>query len=143
MTTLLPDKYADPECETAHRSTFAPPTKCPVKPVFPPGVREEDFASAIQDFISAVGDKAVFVNEALSDYIDPYDVWEADEGKRKMPSAAVWSVVPAHLRLLPAPPLLTYDEIVLPRPMNSEKSYGSLTNTRFPYGPSLEGKILG
>lgn len=89
MTTVLPDKYSDPEYEKAHRQTFAP-QRNPVKPVLPPGVRESDFAQAIQEFIAVVGEGSVFVGEALTDYVDPYDIWEADEQKRKVPSAAVW-----------------------------------------------------
>ncbi|KAH8901818.1 FAD-linked oxidase-like protein [Coniochaeta sp. PMI_546] len=89
MTSVLPDKYSDPEYERAHRATFAPPQRNPLKPVLPPGVRDSDFSQAIQDFIGVVGERNVFIGEALSDYVDPYDIWEADEQKRKMPSAAV------------------------------------------------------
>lgn len=90
MTSVLPDKYSDPEYERAHRATFAPPQRNPLKPVLPPGVRDSDFSQAIQDFIGVVGERNVFIGEALSDYVDPYDIWEADEQKRKVPSAAVW-----------------------------------------------------
>ncbi len=90
MTSVLPDKYPDPEYETAHRSLFERATKHPIKKVFPPGVREEDFARAIQDFVAVVGEGAVFIDAGLSDYIDPYDIFEADDDKRKTPSAAVW-----------------------------------------------------
>lgn len=90
MTSVLPDKYTNPEYEKAHRDTFSPPTKNPVRKVLPPGVRESDFKQAIKELIAVVGEGGVFVGEALSDYIDPYDIWEADEEKRKMPSAAVW-----------------------------------------------------
>ncbi|KAL1848912.1 hypothetical protein VTK73DRAFT_9983 [Phialemonium thermophilum] len=89
MTSVLADKYADAEYEEAHRNTFKPPTAHPVKPVLPPGVRAEDFDKALKEFQGAVGDGAVYVGAALSDYVDPYDLWESDEGKRKMPSAAV------------------------------------------------------
>lgn len=140
MTTQLPDKYDDPACETAHRNTFAPPKKCPVKPVLPPGVREEDFSSAIKDFISVVGAEAVFINEALSDYIDPYDVWEAEEGKRKVPGAAVWFVCPrpiiAMLELNHS-----YRSLALHLPMNSKRSCELPTNTPYRCGPSHEGRI--
>ena len=93
MSTAIPQTYPDPEYEAAHRTTFSP-TKNPVKNVLPPGVREEDFARALEEFSSVVGKGAVFVGEALSDYIDPYDVWEDNEEKRRVPSAAVWSVPP-------------------------------------------------
>lgn len=89
MTSVLPDKYTIPEYERAHRATFAPPQRNPVKPVLPPGVRESDFAQVVKEFTAVVGEGSVFVGEALSDYIDPYDIYEADAQKRKMPSAAV------------------------------------------------------
>lgn len=93
MSTTIPETYADPECEAAHQATYERVPRHPIKPVLPPGVSEADFAQVIQQFSDAVGKNAVFINEGLSDYIDPYDVNEADDGKRKVPSAAVWSAV--------------------------------------------------
>ncbi len=52
----------------------------------------DEFDNAISEFVSIVGEDNVFVGEGLSDYVDPYDIWEADEQKRKTPSAAVWYV---------------------------------------------------
>lgn len=98
MTSVLPDKYAIPEYEDAHRATFAPPQRHPVRPVLPPGVRESDFAQVIKEFAAAVGEGSVFVGEALSDYVDPYDINEADAQKRKMPSAAVCPASTEELR---------------------------------------------
>jgi len=92
MTSTLPDKYTDPEYEQAHRSTFQRSPKHPIPKTLPPGVSEDDFARALQDFISVVGKDSVFIDGGLSDYVDPYDIWEADESKRKVPSAAVWLV---------------------------------------------------
>ncbi|KAK3329103.1 hypothetical protein B0H66DRAFT_487938 [Apodospora peruviana] len=89
MSTVLPKTYPDPEYEQAHLDTYEREPRHPIKPVLPPGVREADFAQAVQDFIAVVGKDAVFVDEGLSDYIDPYDVNEASETKRKVPSAAV------------------------------------------------------
>ncbi len=83
MTTVLPSKYSDPVYETAHQSTFSRPPKHAIKKVLPPGVREEDFARAIQDFVAVVGQESVIIDGGLSDYVDPYDVWEADESKRE------------------------------------------------------------
>lgn len=91
MTSVLPPRYDDPEYEKAHKDTFTLPLQQkPVKTVLPPGVRSEDFTQAIKDFSAAVGEESVFVGEALSDYVDPYDLWPDIEGKRKVPSAAVW-----------------------------------------------------
>jgi len=90
MSTAIPKTYPDPEYEDAHQATYERKPRYPIKQVLPPGVREKDFAQAIQDFIAAIGQDAVFVNEALSDYIDPYDVHEHEDDKRKVPSAAVW-----------------------------------------------------
>ena len=89
MSTTLPKTYPHADYEAAHQSTYERAPRHPIKPVLPPGVREADFAKALEGFIGAVGKDAVFVGEGLSDYIDPYDVHEADESKRKVPSAAV------------------------------------------------------
>jgi hypothetical protein len=89
-TTITAATYPDAAYEAAHQATYERAPRHPIKPVLPPGVREADFALAIQEFIDAVGKDAVFVKEGLTDYIDPYDVHEADETKRKVPSAAVW-----------------------------------------------------
>lgn len=91
MSTILPQTYPDPEYEKAHQDTYERTPRFPIKPARPPGVREEDFLQAIQEFIGAVGGDAVFIDEGLSDYIDPYDIHEGDgDGRRKVPSAAVW-----------------------------------------------------
>lgn len=90
MSTTLPDTYPDADYEAAHQETYERAPRHPIKPVLPPGVREADFHKAAEEFIAIVGKEAVFINECLSDYIDPYDVNEADETKRKVPSAAVW-----------------------------------------------------
>jgi hypothetical protein len=94
MSTTIPPTYPDADYEAAHRATYEQTPRHPIKPVLPPGVREADFAKAVQEFVDVVGKDAVFINEGLSDYIDPYDVNEADDTKRKVPSAAVWSVTP-------------------------------------------------
>lgn len=90
MTSTLPTKYADPEYEKAHRDTFTIPIRDPIKPARPPGVRDEDFDQAIKEFAAVIGKGSVFVGDALTDYVDPYDLWPDVEGKRKVPSAAVW-----------------------------------------------------
>jgi hypothetical protein len=88
-TTIIPNTYPDPDYEAAHLATYERKPRHPIKPALPPGVREADFAQAIQDFIAVVGKDSVFVDGGLTDYIDPYDVHEAEEGKRKVPGAAV------------------------------------------------------
>ncbi len=90
MTTRLPSKYADPVYQEAHRGVFEHPSKHEVPQILPPGVAQEDFQLAIREFCSAVGEGFVFIGHALSDYIDPYDPYESDETKRRIPSAAVW-----------------------------------------------------
>lgn len=89
MSTTLKGTCVDAEYEDAHEGTYERKPRYAIKPVFPLGVPEVDFTQAIQDFISIVGLDAVFIGEALSDYIDPYDIHEAEDGKRKVPSAAV------------------------------------------------------
>lgn len=100
MSTTIPPTYPDADYEAAHQATYERAPRHPIKSILPPGVREADFAKAVQEFIAVVGEDAVFIGDGLSDYIDPYDVNEADESKRKVPSAAVWSVT--HSPFLPS-----------------------------------------
>ncbi|KAL4924615.1 FAD-binding oxidoreductase [Aspergillus undulatus] len=89
MTTTLPSStYPSVEYESAHRATFAPPKK-DLPALLPPGVSQLDFEQALGELITIVGVESVFVGKALIDYVDPYDVYEDDESKRKVPSAAV------------------------------------------------------
>lgn len=89
MTSSPPSKtYADPDYEAAHRETFAAP-KTKIPDVLPIGVTKATFDAAIKDLVSAVGVASVFVGEALAHYVDPYDVYEDDESRRRVPSAAV------------------------------------------------------
>jgi hypothetical protein len=90
MSTQLSSKYPDPEYQEAHRGVFDHPSRRPIRKVLPPDVGEEDFTRAIEELVSAVGRDFVFVDEALSDYVDPYDPYQDDPEKRKTPSAAVW-----------------------------------------------------
>ncbi|OAL33086.1 hypothetical protein AYO20_07568 [Fonsecaea nubica] len=90
MTSKLPvNTYADPEYDRAHQKTFAPPKIAPIKSVLPPNVTRADFETALRDLIAIVGRTQVFIGDALAHYIDPYELYENDESKRKMPSAAV------------------------------------------------------
>ena len=77
-----------PTYESAHRATFSPPKK-DIPAVLPPGVSQVDFEQALGELITVVGLENVFVGEALVDYLDPYDVFEHEGGRRKVPSAAV------------------------------------------------------
>ena len=90
MTSKFPQNtYPYAEYEQAHQETFAPP-QVPIKHVLPPGMSETAFSQAISEFSHVVGKDQVFIGEALAHYIDPYDIWEEDESKRKLPSGAVW-----------------------------------------------------
>lgn len=91
MTSTLPEiTYTDTEYENAHRQTFSLPAATPIKSVLPPGLSQAEFDAALRELIGVLGKTAVFVNEALADYVDPYEVYVHDEAKRKLPSAAVW-----------------------------------------------------
>ncbi|KAK4185400.1 putative vanillyl-alcohol oxidase [Podospora australis] len=79
----------DPAYEAAHESTYERQPRHPITPVLPPGVSQEAFDKAITAFIAILGKESVFIGPGLSDYIDPYDIHEADPSKRKVPSAAV------------------------------------------------------
>ncbi|KAJ5554710.1 D-lactate dehydrogenase [Penicillium frequentans] len=49
----------------------------------------EDFKLAIEEFVSALGSDGVVIGEALSDYVDPYELYEDKDSERKVASAAV------------------------------------------------------
>ncbi|KAM6508080.1 hypothetical protein FSOLCH5_013279 [Fusarium solani] len=90
MTTRTPkDTYAQPEYEEAHLATFAAPKGYPIESVLPPDVKRETFEQALAEFVDAVGKDYVFIGDALSHYIDPYDIYIDDSERRRMPSAAV------------------------------------------------------
>lgn len=84
-----PAQYEDPEYQATHQGLFSGGLLCPLETVLPPDVSQADFDSAIAEFQTAVGKENTFLGEALVEYVDPYELWE-HEGKRKMPSAAVW-----------------------------------------------------
>ena len=89
MTSSVPPKtYSDPEYEAAHQETFTPP-RIEIPSVLPVGVTKSTFEAAIKELVSALGVGSVFVGAALRHYVDPYDVYEEDKNKRKVPSAAV------------------------------------------------------
>lgn len=89
-STHYPQRYLDPETQLQHRTLHGAITLlAPLERVLPPGLSEEEFGNAINKLIEALGEDGVFTGQALEDYVDPYDLWEV-EGKRKMPSAAVW-----------------------------------------------------
>ncbi len=85
----FPIRYEDPEYQSNHRSLFSGVLLSPLENVLPPGVSKEKFDQAFADFESIVGKDHVFRGTSLEEYVDPYELWEK-EGKRKVPSAAVW-----------------------------------------------------
>ncbi|KAF2205675.1 FAD-linked oxidase-like protein [Delitschia confertaspora ATCC 74209] len=80
--------YTDPEYQDIHLKLFRGSITQPLKRVLPPGVRESDFEDAIHGYKAVVGADQVLTGHDLAEYIDPYELWE-NEGRRKMPSAAV------------------------------------------------------
>ncbi|KIW98341.1 uncharacterized protein Z519_00001 [Cladophialophora bantiana CBS 173.52] len=88
MGVKFPIRYNDPEYQLNHQNLFSQALLCPLKNVLPPGVDQAQFDRAIVEFEDAVGKDNVFRGEALEEYVDPYELWE-EEGRRKMPSAAV------------------------------------------------------
>lgn len=90
MSTALPQNtYPDQEYEDAHLMTFSTP-KVAIPSILPPDVTHDTFLQAITEFTEAIGKDNVFIGAGLSHYVDPYDLSEADETRRKLPSAAVW-----------------------------------------------------
>ncbi|EAT89060.2 hypothetical protein SNOG_03855 [Parastagonospora nodorum SN15] len=80
--------YLDQEYQSTHYNLFKESITVPLKPVLPPGIQQDVFNKAIQKYKIAVGNDQVLQDHDLTEYIDPYELQEA-EGTRKMPSAAV------------------------------------------------------
>lgn len=87
----FPVRYQDPDYQENHRALFLGKLLKPLESVLPPGVSQQDFNSAIAEFEKVVGKDYVFTGASLEEYVDPYELWE-NEGKRRMPSGAVWYV---------------------------------------------------
>jgi len=88
-STKLPLRYRDPVYQETHQSVFQGSLTKPLKELLPPGVSREDFKLAIEEFVSALGSDGVVIGEALSDYVDPYELYEDKDSERKVASAAV------------------------------------------------------
>jgi len=80
--------YIDPEYQSTHFNLFKDSITVPLNSVLPPGVSRDAFDKAVAKYKGVVGDAQVYSGDALTEYIDPYELHEA-EGTRKMPSAAV------------------------------------------------------
>jgi hypothetical protein len=80
--------YLDNEYQSTHFSLFKESITVPLKPVLPPGLQQSTFNDAVLEYKAAVGENQVLQGDDLTEYIDPYELQEA-EGTRKMPSVAV------------------------------------------------------
>lgn len=80
--------YIDHEYQNTHYNLFKDSITVPLKPVLPPGLEQDAFDKAIEQYRAVVGKDQVLDGDDLTEYIDPYELQEA-EGTRKMPSAAV------------------------------------------------------
>jgi hypothetical protein len=80
--------YLDNEYQSTHYNLFKESITVPLKPALPPDVTQQAFDNAIQKYKDAAGEDQVLLSQDLTEYIDPYELQEA-EGTRKMPSAAV------------------------------------------------------
>lgn len=90
VATEFPVRYQDPVYQKTHRTLFSNSLTHPLEPVLPPAVTQEQFNCALEELRKVLGHDGVFTGKSLEDYIDPYELWEG-EGRRKTPSAAVWS----------------------------------------------------
>jgi hypothetical protein len=86
--TMPSQAYLDEEYQATHYNLFKESITVSLKPVLPPGLQQETFDNAIREYKAAVGEGQVLEGDDLTEYIDPYELQEA-EGTRKMPSAAV------------------------------------------------------
>ncbi|KAL1620868.1 hypothetical protein SLS54_005798 [Diplodia seriata] len=74
----FPERYHDPEYQSTHRELQSNSLIRPLEAVLPPGVSQADFDRAIKEYTDVVGEDGVFTGQALEDYIDPYELWEAE-----------------------------------------------------------------
>lgn len=88
MPHLPSPTYVNAEYQCTHQTLFRDSITAPLEHILPPGITQCAFDAAILQYMSVVGNEQVLQGAALTEYIDPYEWWEA-EGKRKMPSAAV------------------------------------------------------
>ncbi|KAF9730741.1 hypothetical protein PMIN06_006371 [Paraphaeosphaeria minitans] len=88
MPPLPSPAYVNAEYQSTHCNLFKDSITTPLKSALPPGFTQYAFDAAIIQFMAVVGHQQVLQGDALIEYIDPYELWEA-EGKRKTPSAAV------------------------------------------------------
>lgn len=80
--------YIDQEYQSTHYNLFKDSITVPLQSVLPPGVTQDAFDATLQKYRDVVGKEQVYHGDDLAEYIDPYELHEA-EGARKMPSAAV------------------------------------------------------
>lgn len=80
--------YLNDEYQSTHYNLFKDSITVPLKTVLPPGISQATFDAAIVKYKDAVGQDQVYLVDDLAEYIDPYELHEA-EGKRRIPSAAV------------------------------------------------------
>lgn len=80
--------YRNVEHQEVHANLFKDSITTPLNAILPPGITRYAFDAAIMQYMAIVGHDQVLQGDALAEYIDPYDLHEA-EGTRKMPSAAV------------------------------------------------------
>ncbi|KAI1384334.1 putative vanilly-alcohol oxidase [Hypoxylon trugodes] len=88
MATNTRPRYTDPLYQTAHEEAFSKPLFAEIKTVLPPDVSHEDFDSALNQIVEALGKDAIFTGPSLKDYVDPYEIPESGH-ERSVPSAAV------------------------------------------------------
>ncbi|KAH9215938.1 glycolate oxidase [Leptodontidium sp. 2 PMI_412] len=84
----LPIRYTDPEYNSTHHKLFAKSLIRPLEIFLPPGVTQANFDTAIDKFKETLGHEYVYVGNALTEYIDPYELQEKPS-RRKVPSGAV------------------------------------------------------
>jgi hypothetical protein len=75
--------------QQTHQLVFQGSLTRPLREVLPPGLSRADFKLAIDEFVSALGSDGVVIGDALSDYVDPYELYEDKDSERKVASAAV------------------------------------------------------
>ncbi|KAH8899752.1 glycolate oxidase [Thozetella sp. PMI_491] len=88
-TKQTPPRYADAIYQNAHDEMFSKPIRPDIPIVLPPGLDQQTFDKALEEFAAAVGgSEYTFSGENLKEYVDPYEIPESGK-ERNTPSAAV------------------------------------------------------
>lgn len=109
MPSVPSPAYVNAEYQETHYNLFKDSVTVPLTRVLPPGVTQYAFDAAVLQLMAIVGHDQVLQGNALTEYIDPYELSET-EAKRRIPSAAVRPKSTEELRRV----LAVFNEYTIP-----------------------------